>query len=97
MTLLLKMNMFLLSNSPLIAAGLGQALGGAAGIVNAVALVAFFAGLVTALVLALSERHTGGIGTALVISAVGGCAWVIMQTCFQVGGQQTNITMQPVN
>ena len=56
----------------LLAEGLAQALGMAAGIINAFGLVAVFGGLIGACISALSERHVGGVKTSLVISAVGG-------------------------
>jgi hypothetical protein len=97
MTLLLKMNM-LFYQYPLMAAGLAQALGGAAGIINAFGLVAVFGGLIGAAVSAMSERHIGGVKTSLVISAVGGLAWVIAQAMFTAGGQQVgNVVPQPIN
>ena len=48
----------------LLAAGLAQALGMAAGIINAFGLVAVFGGLIGACISALSERHVGGVKTA---------------------------------
>jgi hypothetical protein len=90
---------FGLSSKPtfLLAAGLAQALGMAAGIINAFGLVAVFGGLIGACISALSERHVGGVKTSLVISAVGGLAWVIAQAMFAAGGTQTNLQIQAVN
>ena len=73
----------------LLAAGLAQALGMAAGIINAFGLVAVFGGLIGACISALSERHVGGVKTSLVIAAVGGLAWVIAQAMFAAGGTPT--------
>jgi len=81
----------------LLAAGLAQALGMAAGIINAFGLVAVFGGLIGACISALSERHVGGVKTSLVIAAVGGLAWVIAQAMFAAGGNTVNITPQAVN
>ena len=80
-----------------IAAGLAQALGQAAGIINAFGLVAVFGGLIGACISALSERHVGGVKTSLVIAAVGGLAWVIAQAMFAAGGTQPNLQLQAVN
>ena len=81
----------------LLAAGLAQALGMAAGIINAFGLVAVFGGLIGACISALSERHIGGVKTSLVISAIGGLAWVIAQAMFAAGGTQTNLQIQAVD
>src|SRR6202007_3343407 len=81
----------------LLAAGLAQALGMAAGIINAFGLVAVFGGLIGACISALSERHVGGVKTSLVIAAVGGLAWVIAQSMFAAGGNTMNITPPAVN
>jgi hypothetical protein len=81
----------------LLAAGLAQALGTAAGIINAFGLVAVFGGLIGACISALSERHVGGVKTSLVIAAVGGLAWVIAQAMFAAGGTQPNLQLQAVN
>ena len=87
--MLTKMSLLFLTN-PVMAAGLAQALGMAAGIINAFGLVAVFGGLIGACISALSERHIGGVKTSLVISAVGGLAWVIAQAMFASGGTQAN-------
>jgi hypothetical protein len=50
-----------LFRSPLSAAGLTQALGSAAGIMQGFGLVAVFGGLMGAAVSALSERHLAGV------------------------------------
>lgn len=97
MTLLLKMNMVLYQN-PFLAAGLAQALGGLAGILNAVGLVAMLGGLIGACIAALSERHVGGVKTSIVIAGVGGLSWTLAQALFAAGGQPVNnITPQPIN
>jgi len=69
----------------------------AAGIINAFGLVAVFGGLIGACISALSERHVGGVKTSLVIAAVGGLAWVIVQAMFAAGGNTVNITPQAIN
>jgi hypothetical protein len=81
----------------LLGAGLAQALGMAAGIINAFGLVAVFGGLIGACISALSERHVGGVKTSLVIAAVGGLAWVIAQAMFAAGGTQPNLQLQAIN
>ena len=63
--MLAKISLSLLRN-PLLAAGLAQALGSAAGIIQTIGLVAVFAGLIGAAVSALSERHLSGVKTSLV-------------------------------
>ena len=95
----LALLLFGFSSEPpfLLAAGLAQALGMAAGIINAFGLVAVFGGLIGACISALSERHVGGVKTSLVIAAVGGLAWVIAQAMFSAGGNTVNITPQAVN
>ncbi len=93
-------SLFLMKSSTftfLFAAGLAQALGGAAGIINAFGLVAVFGGLIGACVSAMGERHVGGVKTSLVIAAVGGLAWVIAQAMFAAGGQQNNLELQAIN
>jgi hypothetical protein len=95
---LLKLNLFLTSNSFLIGASIGQALGGLAGILNAFGLVFVFAGLIGAAVSAYQDRHVGGVKTSLVIAGIGGLAWTISQGMFAVGGAPVNnVTLQPVN
>src|ERR1700730_8834748 len=90
--MLTKMWLLFLTN-PVMAAGLAQALGMAAGIINAFGLVAVFGGLIGVCISALSERHVGGVKTSLVISAVGVLAWVIAQAMFAAGGTQTNLQL----
>ena len=91
-----KLSVALLMN-PLLAAGLAQALGGAAGILQAVGLVAVFGGLISAAISALSERHLAGVKTSLVIAAVGGLAWLLATAFFAAGGANVNITPQAIN
>ena len=82
---------------PILFLGLVQQLGNAAGIINDVALVAVFGGLVGAAISAMSERHIGGVKTSLVIAAVGGLAFVLCQAFFTAGGQQNGIALGQVN
>jgi hypothetical protein len=91
-----KLYLILLSN-PMLAASLAQSLGMMAGILNGFGLVAVFGGLIGACISALSERHVGGVKTSLVISGVGGLAWVIAQAMFAAGGAQINLQMQAIN
>jgi hypothetical protein len=65
-----------------LAAGLAQALGTAGGIIQAIALVAVFGGIIGAMVSALSEKHLAGVKTSLVIAAIGGSAWLIATAFF---------------
>ena len=81
----------------LLAAGLAQALGGAAGIIQAIGLVAVFGGLIGAAVSALAGRELSGVKTSLVIAAVGGLAWLIATAFFTAGGMNANITPQAIN
>jgi hypothetical protein len=85
------------SRSPVLAAGLAQALGGAAGIIQAIGLVAVFGGLIGAAVSALSGRELSGVKTSLVIAAIGGLAWLIATAFFSAGGMNANITPQAIN
>ena len=81
----------------LLAAGLAQALGGAAGILQGIGLVAVFGGLIGAAVSALAGRELSGVKTSLVIAAVGGLAWLIATAFFTAGGMNANITPQAIN
>ena len=83
--------------NPMLAAGLAQALGSAAGIIQGVGLVAVFGGLIGAAISALSERHLAGIKTSLVIAAVGGLAWLLASAFFAAGGPTVNITPTAIN
>jgi hypothetical protein len=80
-----------------MAAGLGQALGAAGGIIQGIGLIAVFGGLISAAVSALSERHLAGVKTSLVIAAIGGMAWLIATAFFAAGGANVNITLGGVN
>jgi hypothetical protein len=80
-----------------IAAGLTQALGGFLGILQGVAALAFYGGLIGALVAGLSERHIGSAKNALVIAGLGGVAWLLVTAFFAAGGNNVNITAQQIN
>lgn len=84
---------YLLLNNAVLAAALGQAMGQGAAIVNGFGQLLFFGGLIGASVAAMGERHIGGIKTSLVISLVGGLAWLIVQSFFTAGGQDTGIQL----
>ena len=94
MGLMLNLN---LSFVPMLAAGLAQALGSAAGIIQGIGLVSVFGGLIGAAVSALSEKHLAGVKTSLVIAAVGGLAWLIATAFFAAGGANPNIIPQSIN
>ena len=70
-------------------------LGNAAGIIQDVAMVATYGGLVGAIVAAYSGRDMGNVKTALVISAVGGLAWLLVVAFFGASGSNPGIN--PVN
>jgi hypothetical protein len=91
-----KVSLLFLSN-PLAAVSLAQSLGTAGGIIQAIALVAVFGGLVGACISALSEKHIGGVKTSLIIAAIGGLSWIIALAFFSAGGATSNITLQAVN
>lgn len=95
------MKLFLLSfqlpRFAFLAVDILQALGGVAGIINAIALVAMFGGLVGAIINSMGEKNISGVKISLVISALGGLAWVIVTAFFTAGGQQANVNMQAVN
>jgi hypothetical protein len=91
-------NMTNMLRMPLVAASLTQALGGAAGVIGAIALVIMTAALIAACAEGITQRHVGGVKVSLVIAAVAGLAWVITQAFFTAGGMPTNnITVQNVN
>ncbi len=77
--------------------GLAQQLGMMAGIIAGIGLVVCFAALIGACVAALSERHIGGVNTALVIAGVAGLGFVICGAFWVAGGMPNNIDMQAVN
>jgi hypothetical protein len=81
----------------LFAAGLAQALAGAAGIIQTIGLVAVFGGLIGAVVAAMSGRDMSGVKNSLVIAAIGGLAWLICQAFFVAGGAAVNITPTGIN
>ena len=85
---------FGLSSKPtfLLAAGLTQALGMAAGIINAFGLVAVFGGLIGACISALSERHVGGVKTSRGRARLGNCPSDVCR-----GREYVNITPQAIN
>lgn len=80
-----------------LAAGLGQALGLVAGVIQGFGMVAVFGGLIGAAVSALSERHLGSVKTSLVIAGVGGLAWLIAVAMFAAGGFASNIQPGAIN
>jgi hypothetical protein len=83
--------------NPILAAGLAQALGTAAGIIQAIGLIAVFGGLIGAAVSALSERHLAKVKTSLVIASIGGLAWLIVTAFFAAGGWNATITPAAIN
>jgi hypothetical protein len=80
-----------------LAAGLAQALGAAAGIIQAISMVTCFAMLVGATISAMSDRHTGAIKVYLIIAAVAALAWIIVTSFFTAGGVNVNITPTGIN
>lgn len=80
-----------------IAAGLVQALGGAAGIIQGISMVTCFASLAGATISAMSERATSGIKVSLIIAAIAALAWLITTAFFTAGGWAGNITPQAIN
>ena len=93
-----KTKMTNILSMPFVAASLTQALGGAAGLIGAIALVIITAALITGCAEGITQRHVGGVKVSLVIAAVAGLAWVITQAFFTAGGMPTNnITVQNVN
>ena len=89
---IMKIALFVLKN-PVLAAGLLPALGGVAGVINAIALVVVFGALIGAIVSAHGERNVGGIKTSLTIAGVAALAWLIAQGMFAAGGNAPNITL----
>ncbi len=86
-----------MNNSLFLAAGLMQALSNAAGVINAIGFIAVFGGLIGAAIMALSERHIGGVKTAIVIALVAGLAFLIVGALFTAGGQNVNMTIGGIN
>jgi hypothetical protein len=86
-----------LSNLPLAAAGLSQALGQGLGIVLSIGFLAAVASLVAAALGGFGERSIAGIKVSLVLAIICGLAYVIVQAIFQAGGVGQNITPQAVN
>jgi hypothetical protein len=92
--------MFLLSDlaGRLLAVSLISGLNSAAGILQAIALVICFGGLIGAVIQAFSERSASGLKFGLVVAAVAGLSWAIITTFFTAGGNQTgNINPTQVN
>ena len=80
-----------------LAAGLAQALGGAAGIIQGISVVTCFAMLTGATISAMTERHTGTIKICLIIAAIAALAWIIVSAFFAAGGWTSNITPTQIN
>ena len=77
----------------LAANAITQPLGNAAGVIQDIAMVCFFGGLVGALVGAYAGRDFSGVKAALVISAIGGLAWLITVAFFAAGGSTPGINV----
>ena len=92
-----KLYLLNLLANPLFAAGLSAALGTAAGVIQAIGLVAVFGGLMGAAVSALAQQHLSGVKLSLVVAAIGGLAWLIATAFFAAGGATTTITPTAVN
>lgn len=81
---------------PLLAAagGLTQNLGQVAGVLNSIAILLFFGGLLMAAIMFMIGR-TEYLKYGLVGSGVGGLAWVIVTTFFEAGnGVDPGIQLQ---
>ena len=80
--------MKLLANLPVIPflaqANLQQNLGQVAGVLNAIAVILFFGGLLMAAIMFMIGR-TEYLKYGLVGSGIGGLAWVIVTTFFEAG------------
>ena len=82
----------------LLAVSLTAGLNSAAGILQAIALVICFGGLIGAIIQAFLERSASGLKFGLVVAAVAGLAWAIITTFFTAGGNQiANINPTQVN
>jgi hypothetical protein len=81
---------------PLLAAagGLTQNLGQVAGVLNSIAILLFFGGLLMAAIMFMIGR-TEYLKYGLVGSGIGGLAWVIVTTFFEAGnGVDPGIQLQ---
>lgn len=90
------MNTIIANVVPLLAAagGLTQNLGQVAGVLNAIAILLFFGGLLMAAIMFMIGR-TEYLKYGLVGSGVGGLAWVIVTTFFEAGnGVDPGIQLQ---
>ena len=82
---------------PVAATSFNTSMSSALGIINAIAAVICFGGLISSIFMYMSGQHTF-LKQALVGSAVAGLAWVIIQTFFSAGGQSVdNITVTAPN
>ena len=66
-------------------AELSQALGKIAGVINGVAMVLFFVALILAGIMVTIGR-TEFVKHALAGSAIGGCAWLLINAMFEAAG-----------
>ena len=82
-----------LFNLQLAANAITQPLGGAAGIIQDIGMVAVFGGLMGAIVAALSGRDMSGVKNSLVVAALGGLAWLICVAFFTAGGSTPGINL----
>ena len=89
------MNLALLLRVPILAAGdLVTSLSAVASVLNAIAIVLFFGGLLMAAIMFMIGR-TEYLKYGLVGAGLGGLAWVIVTTFFQAGsGIDPGIQMQ---
>ena len=74
-----------------VVAGLLSGLDGIAGIIQGVSMVVCLASLLGAMFQGFFERSVGGVKTALVIAAMAGLAWTIVQAVYMAGGFSANI------
>ena len=77
----------------LAANAITQPLGNAAGVIQDIAMVATFGGLIGALVGAMAGRDFSGVKNSLVIAALGGLAWLIVVAFFTAGGSTPGINL----
>jgi hypothetical protein len=80
-----------------LAAGLAQALGSAAGIIQGISVVTCFGMLTGATISAMTDRNTGTIKTCLIVAAIAALAWLIVTAFFAAGGFQNNIQPTGIN